>query len=113
MKTPNIDFMGGRKIATIASSVLLILTFVSLAINGLNWGLDFTGGSLVEVSYDEPVEAEVIRQFLESEGFQDGTVQYFGTQNDILIRMPPQEGLDQSSLGDRVLAALKAESLTV
>ncbi|NKB97441.1 MAG: protein translocase subunit SecF [Pseudomonadales bacterium] len=113
MKTPNIDFMGARKIAAIASGVFLLISLTSLAVNGLNWGLDFTGGSLVEVSYDEPVDAEELRQFLESEGFEDGTVQYFGTQNDILIRMPAQEGLDQSSLGDRILAALRAESPTI
>ena len=69
--------------------------------------------ALQDGAIQEPVAAEEIRQFLESEGFEDGTVQYFGTQNDILIRMPPQEGLDQSSLGDRILAALRADNPSV
>ena len=113
MKPTNIDFMGARKIATIVSAILLVISIASLAINGLNWGLDFTGGSLIEVEYQEPVDAEEIRQYLEQEGFADGTVQFFGTNRDILIRMPPQEGLDQANLGDRILAALRAADETV
>ena len=108
MKPTNIDFMGARKIATIVSAILLLISVASLAINGLNWGLDFTGGSLIDVQYQEPVDAEEIRQYLEDEGFADGTVQFFGTNSEILIRMPPQEGLDQANLGDRILASLRA-----
>ena len=108
MKSTNIDFMGARKIATIVSAILLLISVASLAINGLNWGLDFTGGSLIDVQYQEPVDAEEIRQYLEDEGFADGTVQFFGTNSEILIRMPPQEGLDQANLGDRILASLRA-----
>lgn len=113
MKTPNIDFMGARKIASVVSGVLLLISIGSLAVNGLNWGLDFTGGTLIEVEYSESVDAEVVRRYLEEQGFEDGTVQFFGTDRDILIRMPPQEGVDQSSLGDRILAALRAADSTV
>lgn len=113
MKPTNIDFMGARKIATIVSAILLLISVASLAINGLNWGLDFTGGSLIDVQYQEPVDAEEIRQYLEDEGFADGTVQFFGTNSEILIRMPPQEGLDQANLGDRILASLRAADESV
>lgn len=113
MKIPTIDFMGRRQIATVASGVLLLISIGSLAVNGLNWGLDFTGGSLLEVAYDTPTDAERVRQYLEEEGFENGTVQYFGTESEILIRMPPQEGFDQSSLGDQILEALRAEDPAV
>ena len=113
MKPTNIDFMGARKIATIVSAALLVISVVSLTINGLNWGLDFTGGSLIDVQYQQPVDAEEIRQYLEEEGFADGTVQFFGTNSEILIRMPPQEGLDQANLGDRILASLREADETV
>ena len=113
MNLPTIDFMGRRQIASVVSGLLLLISVGSLAINGLNWGLDFTGGSLLEVAYEEPTDAETVRQFLEAQGFENGTVQYFGTESEILIRMPPQTGLDQSSLGDRILAALRAENPSV
>ena len=111
MKQLNIDFMGKRYVASILSAVLLVISVVSLFFNGLNWGLDFTGGTLVEVSYESRVEAEEIRQFLETEGFENGTVQYFGTDSDILIRMPSKA--DESDLGDRVISKLKEADASV
>lgn len=105
-----IDFMGKRRIAAVVSAVLLVVSLVALGFNGLNFGLDFTGGTLLEVGYSEPVDAEEVRAFLESEGFENGTVQYFGANTDVLIRMPPQLAVDQSSLGDEIFAALKARS---
>ncbi len=113
MKQLNIDFMGKRYVASILSAVLLVVSVGSLVFNGLNWGLDFTGGSLVEVSYESRVEAEEIRQFLEAEGFENGTVQYFGTDSEILIRMPPQEIADQSNRGDLVLSKLREADASV
>ena len=102
-----IDFMGKRKIATVVSAVLLLISLGSLAVSGLNRGLDFTGGSLVEVGFADPIEAEEVRTFLEASGFENGTVQYFGANTDVLIRMPPQEGVDRSNLGDNIFAALQ------
>ncbi|MEE2784323.1 MAG: protein translocase subunit SecF [Pseudomonadota bacterium] len=113
MKQLNIDFMGKRYVASILSAVLLVISVVSLFFNGLNWGLDFTGGTLVEVSYESRVEAEEIRQFLEAEGFENGTVQYFGTDSDILIRMPPQQVADQSNRGDLVISKLREADASV
>lgn len=113
MKEFTIDFMGKRKIAAITSVVVLVISVTALGINGLNWGLDFTGGTLLEVSYAEPVDAEKIRQYLDTAGFENGTVQYFGAQSDILIRMPPQAGQQQSRLGDDLLQALAAQDGSV
>ena len=72
-------------------------------------GLDFTGGSLLEVGFTEEVDPEEVRNFLQGAGFNNGTVQYFGTNRDLLIRMPPQPDANQSSLGDEIFAAIKSQ----
>jgi len=107
MKTPNFDFMGKRRIAMVVSGVLLVVAITTLALNGLNMGLDFTGGSLVEVGFEEPVDSQEIRTSLNEAGYSNGTVQYFGSNRDIIIRMPPQVGVDQSNLGDEIVATLR------
>ena len=101
-----IDFMGKRGIATILSGILLAISVGAFLTNGLNMGLDFTGGTLVEVGFAEPVDPDEIRDFLNEAGYANGTVQYFGTNRDILIRMPPQIGSDQSTLGDNIYKQL-------
>src|SRR5262245_36319164 len=90
----NIDFMGVRRPAITISIVLVLLSIGSLIFQGLNWGLDFTGGALVEVTLPSPVEPDEVRAALDADGFVDGVVQNFGTERDLLIRMPPQEGRD-------------------
>ena len=105
---PFINFMGRRKIAGVISIVLVVGSILLLGVRGLNFGLDFTGGSLVEVGFTQSVDPEAVRQELEAAGFENGLVQHFGTDTDLLIRMPPQEGTDQSTLGDRILAAIQA-----
>jgi preprotein translocase subunit SecF len=109
MKDLQIDFMGKRKYALVLSASLLLMALLSLGFKGLNMGLDFTGGSLLEVGFTEEVDPEEVRNFLEGTGFNNGTVQYFGTNRDLLIRMPPQPGANQSSLGDEIFAALKSQ----
>ena len=109
MNTPNFDFMGKRFIAAICSGVLIVIAITAFVINGLNMGLDFSGGTLVEIGFAEPVDSEAVRGQLTSAGFENGTVQYFGSNRDIIIRMPPQESADQSSLGDDIVATLRAE----
>jgi len=104
----NIDFMGQRRVAAAFSLLLVLGSCVSLAIQGLNWGLDFTGGTLVEVEFDEPADPEVVRLELLRAGYQNGVVQYFGTETDLLIRMPPQSGVEQSALGDKIISSLSA-----
>ncbi|MDA8703609.1 protein translocase subunit SecF [Pseudomonadales bacterium] len=109
------DFMGRRKVATIMSGILLLASVVSLSFSGLNLGLDFTGGSLVEVGLGKEVEPEEVRRYLTGEGFTNGTVQTFGSNTELLIRMPPQpsDAVDeaeiaqsQAQLGDNIFQAL-------
>ncbi len=109
MTLPIFDFMGKRRIAGMASIVGLILSAGFLTFKGLNLGLDFTGGTLVEVGFEAPVDPVAIRTRLESSGFVDGVVQHFGTERDILIRMPPQPGTDQATLGDRIIDAIQED----
>ncbi len=105
----NINFMGRRKLAGIISICLVVGAIVSMAVQGLNLGLDFTGGTLVEVEFEAPKDPEDVRRTLEAAGYENGVVQYFGTNRDLLIRMPPQLDVDQSVLGDRILATLRGE----
>ncbi|MGY8870292.1 MAG: protein translocase subunit SecF [Pseudomonadales bacterium] len=98
------NFMGLRKLATIFSLLLLLVSIGSLATRGLNLGLDFTGGSLVELGYEKEANLNDIRSQLEAAGFDGAVVQTFGAPTDILIRL----GSDHDpKLGDKVLAALQ------
>ena len=83
-----INFMGQRKLAMLVSGLLLAASIVSLAINQLNWGLDFTGGTLVEVHYSESADLNAVRSTLQSEGYSGAIVVSFGTDKDVLIRLP-------------------------
>ncbi|MGB0664521.1 MAG: protein translocase subunit SecF [Pontibacterium sp.] len=99
------DFMAYRRFAVIFSAILLVVSLGSLAVNGLKLGLDFTGGSLVEVGYEQDANLNDIRDTLTSAGYEDVVVQTFGSPTDILIRL----GADHDpALGDKVLAALQA-----
>jgi preprotein translocase subunit SecF len=107
------DFMHYRKIAARISIGLVLLSIVSLAVNQVEWGLDFTGGSLIEVAYETPVDPETIRGHLTEAGYTGHVVQYFGSNRDILVRIPPQKNIDSKEnarLGDRVLESLKESS---
>lgn len=101
-----IDFMAKRKLATNLSIVLILLSIGSVSIQGLNLGIDFTGGTLVEVGYDEPAQLSSIREALTGAGFGDAIAQHFGTSKDVLIRLAPKEGIDSSELSDKAFAAL-------
>ena len=108
MKLPILDFMGKRRIAGAASIAAVLLALGALYFKGLNLGLDFTGGTLVEVGFPAAADPAEVRGLLEQAGFVDGVVQQFGTDRDLLIRMPPQAQGDQATLGDRILAAVQA-----
>ena len=109
-KTPSIDFMGRRRTAFMVSGVLLLVSVVSLAIQQLSFGIDFTGGTLVEVGYPTAVELEPVRDRLAEAGFPDAVVQHFGTARDVLIRLAPQDSLSKAELSDRVLRILRQAS---
>ena len=103
----NIDFMSRSKVALVFSIVLIVSSITSLTVNGLNFGLDFTGGTLIEVGYPTAPEISDVRENLEEAGF-DSVVQTFGSATDIVVRIPPSEDESESSaeLSTRVLAAL-------
>ena len=103
----NIDFMGQRKLAMLFSGTLIAIALVSLLLRGLSFGIDFTGGTLIEVGYEQPVELDTVRKVLAENGFEDAQVQQFGTPRDLLIRLPPRKGVKSSELSDKVFAALK------
>jgi preprotein translocase subunit SecF len=92
-----INFMGQRNLAMLFSAVLLIAAIGSLATRQLSWGLDFTGGTLVEVNYSETASLNAIRETLNTQGYEGAIVVSFGTDRDVLIRLPQgysdQEGV--------------------
>lgn len=102
----NFDFLGKRRIALIISSLLLATSIASLAISGLRMGIDFTGGTLLEVSYEQTVELPGIRKILETANFGDASVQHFGTSKEVLIRLPLKEGVSTADLSNRVMDLL-------
>lgn len=106
MKITNINFIGNRNIALIFSAVLSIIAIGSLAVRGLEMGIDFTGGTLIEVGYQQPADLTELRNTLNTEGFSDATVQNFGTTKDVLIRLKPHEGISSADLSNKVLEAI-------
>ena len=106
MKTTNINFIGNRNIALIFSGVLMIISIGSLAVRGLQMGIDFTGGTLIEVGYQKAADLTVLRNTLDTEGFDDATVQNFGTAKDVLIRLKPHEGVSSADLSTKVQEAI-------
>lgn len=102
-----IDFLSKRNIAWIVSAVLIVISIASMATRGLNLGIDFTGGTLVEVGYPEAVDLNPIRDALEANQFGDAIVQHFGTAKDVLIRLPADDSKDAAQLSNEVLEALQ------
>lgn len=112
-KTPSFDFMSKRKIALAFSLALIIASVSSLAMKGLNFGLDFTGGTLIEVAYPQSADLNKIRNRLENAGFGDAVVQNFGSSKDVLVRLAPRENTSSQSLGDKILTSLKEDDADV
>ncbi len=105
----NIDFMGKRKLALIISAVLIAISITSMFMRGLDLGIDFTGGTLVEVGYPETVRLETVRQALSDSGLTNAVVQHFGATKDVLIRLPVADAdADKASLSNRIIDALAA-----
>lgn len=103
------QFMKYRKITGIASIILFTVSVLSLSFKGLSLGLDFSGGTLVEVTYEKPVELELIRNTLNANGYKDSQVVNFGTNLDVLIKVADQNG--NSSVGEAVYSLLNENGL--
>ncbi|MFT5880433.1 MAG: preprotein translocase subunit SecF [Moritella sp.] len=103
-----IRFMKMAKPAFIVSALLVILSIGTIAVKGINWGLDFTGGTVIEVGYQSPADLTKIRPLLSAEGFDDAIIQHFGSSRDVLIRIAPREGLDSQHLGNQVVTVMQS-----
>ena len=106
----NIDFLKARKIMIVISLLLLTLSIGSLSTRFLNLGLDFTGGTLIEVGYDNAADLNVIRTNLAEVGFNGAVVQYFGSSRDVTVRLAPIDGLNNNEIGNKVLETLTISS---
>ncbi|WP_088332414.1 protein translocase subunit SecF [Lacimicrobium sp. SS2-24] len=108
-----IPFMSLRVPAMLLSAFLVIGSIVSLAFNQLNWGLDFTGGTVIEVGYEGAADLSEVRRQLQQAEFGDAVVQNFGSSLDVLIRLAPREGVKAATMGDQVMAALRSDGQQV
>lgn len=105
-----LNFMRYKGVAVSLSAVLIIAALLCIAIKGVNWGLDFTGGTVIEVNFQQPADLPQVRQTLSQSGYTDAVVQLFGTSRDVLIRIPLQLDKDQAEVGQAILAALNADA---
>ncbi|MGF1725097.1 protein translocase subunit SecF [Photobacterium nomapromontoriensis] len=102
-----IDFMRWSKGAFLLSTMMIIAAIATVTTQKLNWGLDFTGGTLIEVGFESPADLPKIRESLEEAGFGDAIVQNFGTARDVMVRLQPRENVKSEDLGNQIIAALK------
>lgn len=106
LKDTKIDFMGLRKWTAVLSILLFVCSISSLAVNGLKFGLDFTGGLQIEVGYDKPANIEGIRTQLSKAGFSEAVVQSYGTSEEVLISIGARDDFEQSVVARKVMRAL-------
>lgn len=98
----HVDFMGMSRFAALFSAILFIGSITLLMVKGLNFGLDFTGGTLLDIRYTQAVEVDAIQDKLEEHGFTSAKVTHYGSSRDILIKMANKEAMSQESLGKEV-----------
>jgi preprotein translocase subunit SecF len=110
---PEFDFMGRRRVWLTVSAVLVLISLASLIFRGLNFGVDFTGGLLMEVGFENPVDLQTLRGDLAEAGYADAQVQSLGGGRDILIRMLPRDESSAADQGQNLLAALQAVDSSV
>lgn len=106
LKNFHIDFLGKRKLAMVFSLALLVISLGSLMTRGLSFGIDFTGGTLVEVTYQDTVAIDDVRDTLSSSGFEDAVVQYFGTAKDVMIRVPLKSDMKGAQVSEKIMLSL-------
>ncbi|STY28794.1 protein-export membrane protein SecF [Legionella wadsworthii] len=102
----SVDFMGARRWTAMFSILIFVLSIGALAIHGLKWGLDFTGGTQIEVTYPSAADLPAIRESLNKAGFKEAQVVSYGTSKDVLISIAPREDKEQTRLVDQVMSAL-------
>ena len=102
-----LNFLGHRRKAFVLSGIVLAVVLVSLVLRGLNFGIDFTGGTLVEVGYSEALAVGEVRSNLHEAGFERTVVQTFGSPTDLLVRVPNTSGQDSAQVSSEVLTALR------
>lgn len=107
----NINFMAQRKWAALFSIVLFIVSLLALIVHGLNFGLDFTGGTQITLRYDAPADFNKIRTNLNQAGFEEAIVQAYGTSKDVSIRIPPQKNLSAQGLRDKISEVLPGSTV--
>lgn len=108
----DIPFMHYAVITSVISAVTFVVAIVFLVIHGLNLGVDFTGGTVMEVHYSQPANVDAIRAALDKSGFPDATAQNFGTTRDVLIRLPAKKGLTSAQVSDSVMTTLHQADAT-
>lgn len=106
-----INFIGARRFAAVVSALLIAAGVYSLSTSGLNYGIDFSGGTKIELVYQDDVSVIDMRATLQSGGYGDSVVQYFGSNKDVLIRIPLSEQNNDASVSDRVVSLLNGSSL--
>ena len=109
-KDTNFEFMGRRKMALMFSVALLVISIVSVAVRGLEFGIDFTGGTLIEIGYPESIDLKVVRASLDTGGFKGAIVQLFGTSKDVLIRIAPRDEVSDADLSTELIEILKGST---
>ena len=102
-----VTFMKYRKIAMVFSALLMIASIASLATNKLNFGLDFTGGTLIEVGFEQAADLQMLRKLMEDNGHDDAKVQFYGSSRDVVIRLGLRDDVKAEMLGNEILSILE------
>ncbi|OBU12994.1 protein translocase subunit SecF [Morganella psychrotolerans] len=97
------DFMRWDNVAFTISALLLLASIAIIGVKGFNWGLDFTGGTVIEVNFTQPADLDKIRETVAQAGFKDPLIQNFGSSRDIMVRLPPAEGTAGQELGKTII----------
>ncbi|WJV68041.1 protein translocase subunit SecF [Pectobacteriaceae bacterium CE70] len=101
-----IDFMRWDNLAFLISGTLVVIALVLIGVRGFNWGLDFTGGTVIEIHLEKPANLDVMRNALKQAGFADPLVQNFGSSRDLMVRMAPSVSNSGQELGNQVLSVI-------
>ena len=108
----SLDFMRFKWPALIFSMFLVVGSLVSIFTKGMNFGLDFTGGTVIEVAFQQQADLTKVRNALAGNGFADAQVQYFGNSQEVMIRIAPREGVEQKAIGEQILGAINSVAET-